>query len=307
MAKRKKKKSGLFNIFGKSGKKKQKRTKKEVNWRLIFSMLAVIIVLSGIVVGLYYLNRYVSSTRLNREVDSVKLLNVPDWVNRKLEERLYNTALSGVEELKINEDTAQLVQRNIDTGFHWLADPVVQVESNTVRISGDWRKPLALVKIGSRKYHIDSELVVLDFIPLPGLAIVRVRGLGGYDIPSPGNAWTRGDLAAAIEILSRLNRMDRMVTPDKPLLAEIETIDVSNFNGRENEDFAHIIMYARDNTEIIWGAEIGNWQRNLEATDREKIGRLYNYYKEKGTLLGNVKYIDLRNLQDRVYQPIDKY
>jgi hypothetical protein len=305
VARRKKKKSGLFNIFGKGTKKK--RTKKETNWRMIFSVLAVIVALSGIGVGLYYLNRYVSDVRLNKKVDSVKLLDVPGWVNRKLEEKLYRTALAGIDEAKINENTARIVQRNIDTGFHWLADPVVQVESDTVQISGDWRKPLALVKIGSKKYHIDSELVVLDFIPAPKLAIVRIRGLGGYDIPSPGNVWTRQDLSAAIDILSRLNKMDQMVTPKEPLLAEIETIDVSNFNGRENKDLAHIIMYAKDSTEIIWGAEIDSWQRNLEATDREKIGRLYHYYKEKGTLLGNVKYIDLRNLQDKIYQPIDKY
>lgn len=305
MAKRKNKRTGLFNIF--AGSKKKRRAKRQINWRGLFSILAVVVIAAGVVIGLFYLDKYVKRIRLNKKVDSVELLGVPDWVNRRLEEKLYKTALSGMEKLKINEQTAKLVQQNIDTGFHWLDEPVVQVENDTVQISGKWRKPVGLVKIGGKKYYIDSELVVLQFIPEPQLPLVKIRGLGGYDIPSPGNAWTRQDLSAAIEILSRLDKMDGMVSPDAPLLAEIKTINVSNFNGRENEDFAHIIMYARDNTEIIWGAELGSWQRNLEATDREKIGRLYNYYKEKGTLLGNVKYIDLRSLQDKIYQPIDKY
>lgn len=305
MARRKSKKSGLFSFFSKS--KKRNRTKTEINWRVTFSILGMIVITAGIGAGLFYLNRYVNRIRLGREVESVKLMGVPDWVNRRLEEKLYDTALAGLDVLKINEQTARVVQQNIEANFHWLDNPVVQVKNDTVQISGEWRKPLGLVKIGSDKFYIDSELVVLNFIPEPQLPIVRIRGLGGYDIPGAGNAWTRQDLAAAIEILSRLDKMDRMVTPDNPLLAEIETIDVSNFNGRDNKDFAHIIMYARDNTEIIWGAELGSWQRNLEATDQEKIGRLYNYYKEKGTLLGNVKYIDLRNLQDKIYQPIDKY
>ena len=100
--------------------------------------------------------------------------------------------------------------------------------------------------------------------------------------------------------------MDKLVTPDKPLLYEIDRVDVSNFNGRENSKLAHIVLYAKDNTQIIWGAEIGKWQQHFESTDVQKIANLYEHYKEYGTLLG-VKYIILRDPQDNIPLPIDKY
>ena len=101
--------------------------------------------------------------------------------------------------------------------------------------------------------------------------------------------------------------MDKLTTPDKPLLYEIDSIDVSNFNGRENRQFPHIVLYAKDKTEIIWGAEIGNWARHFEAKDEEKLAKLYSYYKEHGSLLEGVKYINLRDPQDDIPLPIDKY
>jgi len=101
--------------------------------------------------------------------------------------------------------------------------------------------------------------------------------------------------------------MDELITPDKPLLYEIDYIDVSNFEGREDTRFPHIVLYATDKTEIIWGAEIATWQRYLEATDEEKLAKLYGYYKEHGSLLNGVKYINLRNPQDKIPLPIDKY
>jgi hypothetical protein len=101
--------------------------------------------------------------------------------------------------------------------------------------------------------------------------------------------------------------MDRLVTPDKPLLYEIASVDVSNFKGRENSRFPHIVLYTKDNTEIIWGAEVGTWQQFLESTDEQKLAKLYEYYKKHGSLLGGVKYINLRDPQDNIPLPIDKY
>jgi len=101
--------------------------------------------------------------------------------------------------------------------------------------------------------------------------------------------------------------MDESVTPEKPLLNEIDSIDMSNFNGRQHNSQPHIILYTKDNTEIIWGAEFGTWQRHLEATDGEKLAKLYGYYKEYGSLSGGAKYINLRDPQNDVPLPIDKY
>jgi len=149
---------------------------------------------------------------------------------------------------------------------------------------------------------------VLDFVQMPHLPIVKITGLPLITkTPQLGKVWGGDDLAAALTILDRLDQMDRLVTPDKPLLYEIDRVDVSNFNGRENSKLAHIVLYAKDDTEIIWGAEVGKWQRYLESTDEQKLANLYGYYKEYGTLSGDAKYINLRDPQDNIPLPIDKY
>jgi hypothetical protein len=155
---------------------------------------------------------------------------------------------------------------------------------------------------------VDAEQVVLDFVEMPHLPIVKITGLPLITRTPPlGEVWQRDGLAAAIEIIKRLEQMDKLVTPDKPLLYEIDRIDVSNFNGRENTQHPHIVMYTKDNTQIIWGAEVGKWQRYLESTDEQKLAKLYGYYKEYGTLSGGAKYINLRDPQDNIPLPIDKY
>jgi hypothetical protein len=88
--------------------------------------------------------------------------------------------------------------------------------------------------------------------------------------------------------------MDRQTVPTKPLLDEIESINVSNFGGRRERGAAHIVLYAKDKTPIYWGAEIGAWAQFVEASDEEKLARLYTCYQERGTVQGGVKYIDLR-------------
>ena len=104
--------------------------------------------------------------------------------------------------------------------------------------------------------------------------------------------------------------MDAQIQPEKPLLAEIQTIDVSNFNGRRNASQPHIVLYAKDGTEIKWGARIGQWHKNLEAKDEEKLAMLYNTFKELGTIQIRAAqkgtFLDLTR-QQNLSLPIDRY
>jgi len=82
---------------------------------------------------------------------------------------------------------------------------------------------------------------------------------------------------------------------------------VSNFSGRQSNRLPHGVLFADDNTQIIWGAEYGRWQRYLESTDRQKIAKLYQHYKQYHTLLGGVKYINLREMGDDIPLPFVRY
>ena len=259
-------------------------------------------------VGFTSLDEYVkNNVPVWEKAASLKLIDPPGWVNESLKNNIYASAAPRGDFIP-NEETARIVQKNLAQTVAWLDEVKVQTTHDSIQISGRWRRPLALVKSGLSRFYVDSSMVVLDFVPLPNLPIVRVEGLPLLlRTPPAGQVWFRDDLAAAVAILARLERMDNIVTPNKPLLFEIASIDVSNFKGREKSQFPHIVLYTRDNTEIIWGAEVGTWQQYLESTDEQKLAKLYEYYRKHGSLSGGVKYINLKDPQDNIPLPIDKY
>jgi len=271
-------------------------------------ILAVICVFAALAVGLVFLDKYVKKVApaWGKTVD-VELIEPPAWVNQPLRDKIIKAATVD-DGVKLDEDVVRLIASNLTRKVAWLQKVKVQATHDKILIEADYRKPLALIKLGLRKFYVDAEVVVLDFVPMPNLPIVVVKGLTPITkMPPAGKAWQQEDLAAAVAILARLDRMDKLVTPDKPLLYEIGSIDVSNFKGRENSHLPHIVLYTKDNTEIIWGAEIDAWSQHLEAKDEEKLAKLYNYYKEFGRLSGGAKYIDLRSPQDTIPLPVDKY
>jgi len=311
--KRAKRKSGLFGLGAGPVRRKRKPglfarriTRVSIITAVIFALICVF---AAVGAGFMFLEEYVKNTSpLSRKIGSLELLGVPAWVNNELEKKICTAARAGAQDLRLTEDTARFVQNNLVRNVAWLDKVRVRTTHNSIRIRALWRKPLAVAQSGSRRFYVDKDLVVLDFVPVAGLAVVRVTGISGSaTAPPAGRVWRKDDLAAAIDILARLERMDTLVTPDKPLLYEIDSIDVSNFNGRQSSTDSHIVLYSKDNAQIIWGAEIGTWQQHLEATDEEKLAKLYAYYKEYGTLLNGVKYINLRDPQQTIPLPVDRY
>lgn len=272
-------------------------------------ILAVAAALCGAVVALALLERYVKGTvPAPRDTLELELAGVPAWVNDQLKEKVYTAAQAADTRLKLDDETALLVQNNLARQVAWLDNVRVRTTHDCLRIEARWRRPVAVIKSGPVKFYVDGEQVVLDFVPIGDLPIVEIQGLAPTsESPPLGGVWQREDLAAGIAILNRLDQMDRTLTPDKPLLYEISRIDVSNYDGRKDDRKPHIILYATDDTEINWGAELGKWQRHLESTDEQKLAKLYGYYKEYGTLTGGAKYVNLRDPRDKIPLPIDRY
>ncbi len=315
-AKKRRKKSKAkiaFFSFGFLNKKKKKT--KQASWVgptliSIVKVLAVVCFLAAIAVGLLYLEDFVKDTARSSETKVyLELADVPAWVGDQLQDKVIAVAGGDDGAIRFDEQAARTVRRNIEQQFAWLDDVTVQAGQDVLRIEGRWRKPLALIRSGvDQEHYVDVERVVLDFVPMPNLPIVEVAGLlMEPEMPLPGDVWRCDDLSAAITILDRMGQMDRSFTPDKPLLFEISCIDMSNFGGRKDSTQPHIVLYTKDNIEITWGAEWGKWQQYLESTDEEKLAKLYGYYKQYGTLSVGVKYINLRDPQDKIPLPIDKY
>ncbi|HUW20627.1 MAG TPA: hypothetical protein VMW16_15120 [Sedimentisphaerales bacterium] len=315
MAKNKKTKNQTkrisFKLGASKGRKRRNAHPGSRTWKVVsltaLVVLCAVCLFAGAGVGFVFLEKYVK-THLSQPLRSLELAGVPAWANEALKQKIYAAAIPYGEPLELDEQTARSVQNNLARQVAWLDKVKVQAAHSSLLVEALWRKPLALVRTGMQKLYVDANLVVLDFVPISSLPIVEVKGLSkNAKAPAPGEVWREDDLGAAIAILDRLDRMDKLVTPDKPLLYEIGCIDVSNFNGRRNAHAPHIVMYAQDNTEIIWGAEYGEWQRYLEAPDEEKLAGLYSYYKEYGSLQEGARFINLCDPQGIVPLPIDKY
>ena len=312
-ASRKRKKSKpkkiSFRLSGLTKRKRQRASWFGPSLIIILKILAVVCVIIGIVIGLMSLEKYVIKTMPARQgAGDLELADVPVWVSDQLKEKVYTIATAKGSNVGLDDEAVASVQRNIEELVPWLDEVQVRATHNILRVEARWRKPIALVKSGRIKFYVDAEQVVLDYMQMPDLPIVEIKGLPPITKTPPlGEVWQRDDLAAAVIILDRLDQRDKSLTSGKPLLYEIDRIDVSNFNGRKNSRQAHIILYSKDNTEIIWGAEVGKWQRHLESTDQEKLAKLYGYYEDYGSLSGGAKYINLRDPRDKIPLPIDKY
>jgi len=299
--KRKKQKT-YFGFDDSEGKKQSKQTDRTTLTRVL-KAISLLCVLAVAGVFLFLSERYLKSASPNGTGPLV-LLNVPKWVNAELRDKIL-TAASG-DRFKLDEQTAHLVAQKL-ASIVWLDDVQVQITHDSVGVNARWRKPLALITRNFERFYIDAELVVLDYVDVPELPVVRIRGIFLSTMLQLGKILQEEDLAAAIAVLILLDRMDKDLVPDRPLLREIESIDVSNFKGRENSSAPHIVLYAKDQTQIIWGAEIGAWARHLEAKDEEKLAKLYTYYEQNGTLMGGARYINLRDPQDKVPMPTDRF
>ena len=271
------------------------------NWGAIAKVTAVLCFLVGAGAFLQYAEAYVK-TAVPAQEGGLILVDVPDWVQLDLQNRVGQIA--GGTRFPLTEETASVLARNLEL-MPWLHDVNVRVTHDSVLVRAQWRKPVVTINIRetSSKIYVDKDLVVMDYMPMPHLPIVEAKGVSQSIVPLPGQKFDRGELAAAVTLALLLNRVDAA------MLEQITSIDVSNFKGFKDAHGPHITLRSKDDVEIIWGAEFGEYAKYLEASDEEKLAKLYTHYKEFGSFGagGSVKYLNLRNPQDKVPQPIDKY
>jgi len=288
---------------------KKERSKAFRNTVIIF---AFIIVFVGIATGFIFLERFAKKQiKFGTQTLGLELINVPDWVSPELQNKILTTAEKGGLIFALNESMARQVGENLQS-LAWLYDVKITIGHTSIIVKAGYRKPVALINADEGQFYLDSQLVVLDYVPVSKLPIIEITGVPTNRLTSRSVAtkWQSEDVDAAIELIDLLDKMDKQITSKKPLLAEIKSIDMSNYNGRRTASQPHILFYAKDGTEIRWGAKKGDWSRNLEARDEEKLTILYNTYKELGTIQIRAaqkgSFIDLTRPQT-LSLPIDKY
>ena len=287
---------------GNPGSKKAFWTSPNLLKTLKVLLLVAVFVSAGVL--LYFAERYVKSTK-PAATGTIELIDMPKWADQ-LRTKILEAA--GQDVVMLDETAAQKVVENLSS-VAWLDNVKGLTTEKSIQVSAQYRKPIAVIESGSRKFYVDSKQVILDYVPMPQLLIVEIKGLSlEKDVPHPGQVWRRDDLEAAVALREEIYEMEVKTRFPKSLLREIAVIDVSNYGGRKNSKEPHIILYTRNNTSIFWGAELGKWSQNLESTDEQKLAKLFGYYKENGYKFPtSPKYIILRDPRDNITLPIDKY
>ncbi|MHC5059669.1 MAG: cell division protein FtsQ/DivIB [Planctomycetota bacterium] len=305
--KRKKKKqaSGWFSFGSKSaGKKKNKAAAGSRGKRVILILFGVICITAAVAAALVFLDRYNKRTFLNDKTGPIALLDKPNWFGAELVQKVHNAA--GGNEFALNETVARAIKENLEL-LPWLDNVKAQTTGSTVDVTAKYRRPVGLIKRAGKSYYIDADAVVLEYLPIEGLAIAEIKGFAARSIPSAGDKIEGDDIAAAIKLLAVLEKMDRISVPDAPLLDELATIDVSNLEARKSRRNPHIVLIAKDGTKINWGAAYGRSTRYFEASEKEKVAMLYEFYTQNGTICGIansiVKSIELREPTKAIPRP----
>jgi hypothetical protein len=279
------------------------KRKKKAQYGGLFTILKILLAfgLTGLILAVFVLcERFVNSEQPHGTGPLI-FENMPKWVDEALLSEVY-AAIGGSRTFQLDENMASLVVEGLDA-VAWLDQVEARVTHRDIKVHAQWRKPLARVKTASTEFYVDTDGVVLDPIALD-LPIVTIQGVRVRQAPAAGTVLEKDDLFAALGLIFVLDQMDKLECPGKPLLAEIDRVDITNFQGRDNLGDPHIVLVTKDETPIHWGAELKAGGTYLEQTDRTKLASLYTYYKECGTLLGeNAKYINLRDSRREIPLP----
>lgn len=300
---------GLFG-FLKKKKKPAERKRKAVSsdhsgLKVMLSVMIVTLLIAGGLIGLLYLERYtMGATEQTSPMGTVVFKERPAWLNQEWIDWVQEVL--GGNTFVLNEDSAAGIGRKLEATA-WLKHIRVETTPVEIQVYADHRRPVGLVKSGSRQYYIADDMTVMNFIPMPTLNIAELKGVSS-GIPEVGQGWLAEDAKAAIEILKFLYTMDlqfqREGRIEKPLLSEIATVDVSNFAARRNRSAPNIILTVKDGTKIHWGAAWGQSAVYMEAEEKDKLTRLYQHYMDyKNSLQGTAKIIELRWPEDRIPRP----
>jgi hypothetical protein len=285
--------------WGSRNQKRSSRTelKETLTRRLKIAAMCIFLPLlpAAIVAGFFYMEKYVNAQQ-QAEPPTGPLV----FVRGQTE-----TVVPG-SNYKLNKDTAKMIAEELSTKT-WLYDIQVQTKREKVLVYAQYRLPTAFIKDAKGKVLYIGQPVAGD--PLGGNEnavfvsdytvdvppMIEVAGFSDKDAPTVGKAWYAADVAAALTLLTKLTGYGETICPHKPLVNEIASIDVTNFNGRKVMLDSHITLILRDGTPVFWGAAYGQASRQLEAPEEEKLNKLYTFYQErKYTLMGQPKFIDLR-------------
>ena len=182
----------------------------------------------------------------------------------------------------------------------------------TIEIFAEWRSPAAWVRMagdnGPMLCLIDADGVRLpgdyqlsdrgksNLMVLTGIDLPTVEGKG--KVPLPGERWTAGtsdqmgeDFLAGMKLVKLLEA--------QPFAAQIDAVDMSNFNGRKDARGPWIVLNtiwtAADGTPRVvqWGRPVGE-EKYYEVQAAAKVRALNDIYLRYNRIDAGRDYVDIR-------------
>jgi len=260
-------------------------------------------VVVGIVVVFGQMEGYVANIVQQRQVAlTVELKDPPQWISEQLiSEICLSTGINSNDDLLDESLTKQWAAKLSQNPWVKRVKTIHKRFDGRVVLDCEIRRPLAKIQRHHKTVYIDLEGVVLPYSPTYG-HLVTLRGHPS-PLPRPGQSITAASLIAGIEVLQLILRIDEQMPAQNRLWQELATIDVSNYQGQRNRAKPHLSLYTHGNTEIRWGAAVGNYLPYYEAPDKFKLTTLYREFKQTGSL-DRYQYIELRNHRKEKADPL---
>lgn len=193
------------------------------------------------------------------------------WLDVKSRRTLEKLATELLTEDPFDTECLPAVQKALmATGWFEENCVVTREPSGVVRISGNWREPVAAVRFGDTDYVVASKGERLPAsYPPDGSGLKAVIG-PQMAPPVMGEAWIGGDVQAGLSLLRFLDTV--------PYSHQVSAVDVSEYNSRKRL----LIVTDRGST-IVWGGEPGKFHAG-QARDEDKRIRLMKLFSESGRI-----------------------
>ncbi len=152
--------------------------------KIVLVIMFLTLLVAGGSVGMVYLDEHIKTLVSKQKPDgSLHLIAAPPWLNQELEDMLVKTA--GGRRFPLNDSSAQMVAERLSR-FSWLDNVRVQTTPDYINVTAEYRRPLGMVKGNrERKVYLDSQMRVLDYLPLTAIPIPEIKGLSSLQIRKP--------------------------------------------------------------------------------------------------------------------------
>lgn len=186
----------------------------------------------------------------------------------------------------------------------WIAR-VVEVRNEypaAVRVSVEYRKPVALVHVSNGYYAVDKDGILLppqDFSKTDAEEYIAVKGIASTPQNAAGQRWDDPAVTAAA-------RLADLLAPKWKQLQVATIVAPKDVPALTDDDTLQFDLLTKNGSRILWGRAPGT-QHPGELTPSQKLGRLNKYLAEFGSFdrPSGPYEIDIRHWQEITRRPLN--